>query len=404
MDDQRLVVQVERDDATRLAVVGTGDPWPRRLATAHGDLDERGDEEQAAVSPDGTEVAYRFWVRGDLNRTEIRVAKLDGGEVRALTGTPRMQDGEPAWSPDGATDRLRPLSAAASTSCTWWAATAPASASSRARAPTTRRPNHPDGSRLVAVCGSRNRHHLVVVDAADGTAETLAEGGAWACPHWTASGELVAAYHDHATAPELRLGAPPATRHAPAPRSVRTAPYAALEEIAFHSFDGLEIPGFLHRIRRPGWDRWRQHGRREAGIALRARDDRGEIGDIDGDEVQRQPPGFEHGAAFEDPGARLDLGERRRIQVRRQDRDTTGQAVGRPDLLPGDVVGGLVEVEERRQREGPDGRRGHEHEEHRAGTPARGRAAHRQDRDQVAPPPGETAQEADRDRQAAERG
>ena len=31
------------------------------------------------------------------------MAALDGGEVRALTGTPRMHDRAPAWSPDGAT-------------------------------------------------------------------------------------------------------------------------------------------------------------------------------------------------------------------------------------------------------------------------------------------------------------
>ena len=60
IDDATLVVSVERGDASRLAVVGVADPWPRRLATDHGDLEAHGDEWGAAVSPDRTEVAYVF--------------------------------------------------------------------------------------------------------------------------------------------------------------------------------------------------------------------------------------------------------------------------------------------------------------------------------------------------------
>jgi dipeptidyl aminopeptidase/acylaminoacyl peptidase len=82
----------------------------------------------------------------------------------------------------------------------------------------------------------------------------------------------VGAYEDHATPPELRLvpapappalphataPAPPAapgTLHAPAPRSVRRAPYARLEEVTFPSRDGLEIPGFLLRPRHASAER-----------------------------------------------------------------------------------------------------------------------------------------------------
>src|SRR3954463_10911975 len=56
--DGRLLIDVERDAdrSTRLAVIHVDDPWPRRLATGHGDLDAHGDEGDADVSPDGTEV------------------------------------------------------------------------------------------------------------------------------------------------------------------------------------------------------------------------------------------------------------------------------------------------------------------------------------------------------------
>jgi dipeptidyl aminopeptidase/acylaminoacyl peptidase len=249
IDDERLVISVERDDATRLAVVAAHDAWPRRLAARHGELDEHGDEEEAAVSPDGREVAYTFTPRADLNRSEIRVASLETGEVRALTGTPRMHDNGPAWSPDGTTiayasersgffelhlvgsdgagDRQLTSAGADHTEAEW----------------------HPGGARLVAIRGRRNRFDLVVVDAGTGAEDELARGGVWSNPHWTAKGEIVAAYQDHATPPELRIGSRPATRHAPAPAAIKRAPYAALDEVAYRSFDGLEIPAFLMRPR-----------------------------------------------------------------------------------------------------------------------------------------------------------
>jgi dipeptidyl aminopeptidase/acylaminoacyl peptidase len=249
IDDARLLITVERDEATRLAVVDKADPWPRRVATGHGDLDERGDEGEAVVSPDLTDVVYTFTPRADLNRSEVRVAALDGGAVRALTGTPRMHDRHPAWSPDGSTI------AYASERSGFYELHLVGSNGSGERQLTSEGADHhefewhPDGSRLLAVRGRAGRFDLVAIDAASGAADVVAPGGTWSDVHWTAGGEIVGAYEDHATPPELRLGSPPVTRHAPAPRSVRAAPYAALEDVTFPSFDGLEIPGFLMRPR-----------------------------------------------------------------------------------------------------------------------------------------------------------
>ena len=248
--DGRLVISVERDDTSRLALVDAGDPWPRRLATAHGDLDAHGDEGAATVSPDGTEVAYSFHPRGDLKRSEIRVAALDGGAVRALTGTAEMQDRAPAWAPDGAT-----IAYSSERSGFYELHTVGRDGSgdrqlTSAGADHSEQEWHRDGDRLVAVRGRGNRFGLVVVASGDGSAETLAEGGVWTSPHWTAAGDVVAGYEDHATPPELRTVTPgdaPRTAHAPAPRAVRHAPYAALEDVTFESFDGLEIPAFLMR-------------------------------------------------------------------------------------------------------------------------------------------------------------
>ena len=116
-------IDVERDEdrTTRLAVVDVDDPWPRRLATEHGDLDAHGDEGDADVSPDGTEVAYTFTPRADLNRSsEIRVAeRRRRARCARLTGAPDMHDGGPRVVARRRDDRLRLGARAASTSCTW---------------------------------------------------------------------------------------------------------------------------------------------------------------------------------------------------------------------------------------------------------------------------------------------
>ncbi len=257
LDDDRLVVAVERDDTTRLAVLELADPWPAALcdtvsqgAAAGSALERYGDEWGAAVSPDGTAVAFAFTPRDDLLRTEIRVADVATGAVRALTGTARIADRSPAWSPDGATI------AYSSERSGWYELHLVGADGSgerqltRAEADLGEHAWHPDGSRLVAIRCRRNRFDLVTVDAASGELTVVAEGGSWGNPHWTADGAIVATYEDAGTAPQLRLvreGGAAETLHAPTPLAVRSAPHVRPQDVTYTSFDGLEIPGFLFR-------------------------------------------------------------------------------------------------------------------------------------------------------------
>ena len=251
LDDRRLVVSVEWDDTSRLAVVEIDDPWARRLAVKHGQLDAHGEEWQPAISPDGSNVAYTFSPRSDPNRTEIRVVGVEKGEVRALGGSPGIHEHAGRWSPDGT--RL----AYASELFGWYELHLVGADGSNARQLTHAQADftghrwHPSGDRLVAIRGRRGHYDLVLVDAGSGEVTDLASGGTWGEPYWTADGSIVATYENQETAPQVRLvrqGAEPEIIHAPTPLAVRTAPHVTPEEVTYFS-DDVEIHAYLFRPR-----------------------------------------------------------------------------------------------------------------------------------------------------------
>ena len=250
LDDDTMIVSVERDNTSRLAVVDVHDPWPRGLVRDHGSLDPLGEEGEAVVSPDRSAVAYAFQPRADLNRSEIRVVSVESGEVRALSGAASIHDRSPEWSPDG--EQI----AYSSESSGWYELHLVGADGAGARQLTSDDADffeyrwHPDGLRLVAARGRHAQYDLVVVDAASGEVTELAPGGCWGGPQWAADGRIVATYEDQGTAPELRLvapGSPPETLLAPRPLAVGRAPHVVPEEISYRSFDGVEVHAYLFR-------------------------------------------------------------------------------------------------------------------------------------------------------------
>jgi dipeptidyl aminopeptidase/acylaminoacyl peptidase len=250
LDERRLIVTIDRDDRYRLALVELDDPWPQPLVRSFPGLDERGDEGNAVVSPDGREVAFTFRPRADLNRTEIRVADIETGETRALTGAPGVHDREPAWAPDG--------SALAFTAQRgeWYELHTIDPRTGAERVLTAEEADfseprwYRDGRRLAAIRSRGFHRELVSVDAESGEVSVLASGGSWETPLPTTDKTIVAMYEDQSTPPELRLVAEaeqgtPLLR--PAPALVRAAPHGRPEEVSFSSSDGLEIHALLFR-------------------------------------------------------------------------------------------------------------------------------------------------------------
>ena len=250
LDAGRLLVSVDRSDCSRLAIVATEDAWPQPLVRDSAALDMRGDDGAAVVSPDGRYVAFSFHPRADLNRTEIRVVDVETGAVRAPTGAPATHDRAPTWSPDG---RLVTFAAQReewyelrSVDLETGAEKVIASDEADFSEPTW----NADGTRLAAIRSAHFTHDVVVVAADTGDVTTVARGGLYGTPQWTASGAIVATHDDHANAPELRLLREDGEHQvvvAPAPQAVRAARHVRPEQVSFRSADGLEIEALLFR-------------------------------------------------------------------------------------------------------------------------------------------------------------
>ena len=249
IDDASLLVTVDREDVSRLAVCSVADPWP--VAVTPPDLEVW----QAAVVAGRRRFAHVGRHKAARDVSTIFVTDLDEGTTRALTHDNDARDHSPAPSPDGS------HIAFVSNRTGWDEIHVVDVASGEVRRLTKEDCDlsspawHPDGSRILA---ARTRHglsELVVVDPVDGSVAVLAEGGTWTWPAWAAGGVAVAVHEGFDSPPTLVAVSADGGRRSlvgPAPAAVRAATHVLPEEVRFASLDGLEIHGFLFRPAPPG--------------------------------------------------------------------------------------------------------------------------------------------------------
>lgn len=236
LNNSELVVVVDRNRTTRLALIDVNDPWPRPFGPKGGDVG------QVSVSGDGRIVAT-FWPRDDFNRSDIVVAEPGGdwstlvgyGDRRARNATLSgdrvayaLEDGD--WRAvyltdlDGTSHDLLAKDDADFSYLDWSA----------------------DGTRLAAIRTRRGQADLVTIDES-GTVESVSQGGFWQSPKW-AGDSLVATYEAHDTPPRLVAvdGGTPRILFDGAPAAVAAAPHRRFRRVTYTS-DGLDIEGFLFR-------------------------------------------------------------------------------------------------------------------------------------------------------------
>ncbi len=238
LDDHHLVVSVERERCSRLAVIDIDDPWPSPFGPGDGDVT------RPQRLPDGR-VAVTFWPKDDLSRTDLIVADPAGPWVTMAGFAQRRANGQVVGA--GSIAYVLEDGDRAGVFVTDFQG----------------RQHHkvaggerdfsdlawlPEDAGLVAIATSRGRSDLVRIDLA-GEVTVLAEGGTWQTPVVTPLG-IVAVHEASDSPPRVMLvtgNGEQRTRFEGAPVPVRTAPHAKLERITFQSKDGLEIEGFLFR-------------------------------------------------------------------------------------------------------------------------------------------------------------
>jgi dipeptidyl aminopeptidase/acylaminoacyl peptidase len=250
-DSHGLIVTVDYHEADKLLLTNRDGGWPRPLTTGPGD------DWDAQPSPDGRLVAFVHRPHDDLNRMDIKLIELAGGQVSLLTGDSRQKNWWPRWSPDGQ------VIAFLSQRTGWnevWLIRPDGEGLHRLT-----RLGHdvgdlawsPDGSRLAGTVNRGGAFDLALIDASSGEVAYLRAGqGYHSRPNWSPQGDFVTVEYEDSTQPpdlyrvavsggavtQLTFSNPPAlARHK----------LVVPERISYRSFDGMEIPAFLYRPPRP---------------------------------------------------------------------------------------------------------------------------------------------------------
>lgn len=244
------VEQDERDNLASIDVEPLPGAWPSPVSRLGGDVWE------PALSPDGEWIAFTFSPREDLDRSEICLVSASGGAIRRLTGSPRVSDHRPRWSPDGkhlafVSDRSGwnelyrlDLAGGPPTPLTALAADVMDFAWS------------PTGGRLVIVVNRNGNAGLQLIDPAGEDRGVLRDAGGWhARPQWAPGGDWLTVEFESPTSPpdvyRLQLEGDRLVREVrltdSRTPSLESAGLVTPKVVHYLSGDGTTVTGFLYR-------------------------------------------------------------------------------------------------------------------------------------------------------------
>lgn len=246
-DSKHLIISVERYDATQLLITDRDGHWPKALTD-----DRTGDAWDARPSPDGGTIAYVYRPFSDLNRLDIRLIRLESGQINTLVGHPQEKNYFPRWSPDsqklaylsqktgffeiwlldpksGQTDQLTHLGKDVS-EIAW----------------------SPDGKKLACIINRDGSFELSLLTLETGEMKTLHNTtGVHANLNWTPDHQLTFEFETPIQPPDIYSFHPESGQ-------ITQLTFSAIpalvnnhlimpEVIHYTSQDGLQVPGFLYR-------------------------------------------------------------------------------------------------------------------------------------------------------------
>ena len=251
-DSRGLIVGVTRSEADQLLLTDRDGCWPRPLTTA-----ADGDHWDANPSPDGVTVAFVFRPFNDLNRTDISLVDISSGTIRTLYGKPGIRAWMPRWSPDGSWIAL--ISQEAGWNDLWCIRPDGDGLHqvTRLSADISDIEWSPDGKQIACTVNRNGSFELYCIDAASGEASILR--GGWGCharPQWAPDGRFLTFEYESPIQPpdlyRLELASRQVTQLTFSnPPAMANNALVMPECVSYKSGDGLEIPAFLFRPRRP---------------------------------------------------------------------------------------------------------------------------------------------------------
>ncbi len=251
-DSRGLIVGVTRHEADQLVLTDKDGSWPRALTTK-----PDGDHGDPQPAPDGGAVAFVFRPFDDLNCLAICVVELSTGAIRSVYGKPKVRAWLPKWSPDGTWIAF--ISQEAGWNDLWLV---------KPNGEGLHQVTHggadisdvewaPDGKQIACTANRAGAFELCLVDPETGVLSEIRGGlGCHARPQWLPDGKSLTFEYESPVQPPDLYRIDLASRQVTQltfsnPPAMSSNEMVLPERVSYKSFDGLEIPAFLYRPKRP---------------------------------------------------------------------------------------------------------------------------------------------------------